>query len=76
MSKIFIATFVYDSGMSVENKATIIRADSKEEAENIFNNKIKNIFNYSMDICTLTSVIEVSDEVDLIYIQGGLCWVE
>lgn len=76
MKKLFIATFEYESGSFVEEKTAIVRADSKEDAINIFNNKINNIFNYITDSCSLDSMREVSEGVSLIFTQGGNFWAE
>lgn len=75
MKKNFVVMFEYDNGASVNNHVAIIRANDKEEAKKIFNKKIPTIFNQYEDTCTLTSIAEVADNVDLIFVQGGAYWV-
>lgn len=69
--KLYIIQFAYDNGTSVENKVCLIRAESRTKAILVFYDKIYSIFSNNEDICTATSITGVSDDVDLIYTQGG-----
>lgn len=74
--KLYIIQFAYDNGTSVENKVCLIRAESRTKAILVFYDKIYSIFSNNEDICTATSITEVSDGVDLIYTQGGSYWTK
>ena len=74
--KLYIVQFIYDNGDSVENKVCLVRAENRAKASLVFYNKIYSIFSNNEDICSPTSITEVSDSVDLIYPQGGSYWIK
>ena len=74
--KLYIVQFTYDDGSSVRNEVCIVRAVNKQMASLVFFDSIYSIFSNNEDICTATSITEVSDNVDLIYTQGGNYWTK
>ena len=74
--KLYIVQFTYDDGSSVRNEVCIVRAVNKQMASLVFFDSIYSIFSNNEDICTATSITEVSDGVDLIYTQGGSYWTK
>lgn len=74
--KLYIVQFTYDNGSSVKNEVCLIRAKSRAEASSVFYDKIYSIFSDNEDFCSPTSIMEVSDDVDLVYTQGGSYWTK
>ena len=74
MKKTFVVYFSYDSGISISNENALVFAENSKEAEFIFKYNIKSIFSYNEDVCAITSIREISDDIVLIFTKNGACW--
>ena len=70
----FAVKFEYDNGVYNSNKICFVKANTKEEAMEIFKNNIYSIFFNSEDVCTIIAVTKVPDDVCVIYGQGDTMW--
>lgn len=74
--KLYIIQFAYDNGSDIRNEVCIVRAVNKQVASLAFFDNIYIIFSNQEDLCEITAITEVSDDVSLLYTNGGSYWVK